>query len=53
LQVVLETVKDIACTPRHGLYDAQAIDSGFEKNSLKPPTTIRNSCACSSCLSST
>ena len=31
LQMVVETVKDIACTPRHGLYDAQAIDSGFEK----------------------
>lgn len=31
LQVVVETIKDIAHTPRHGLYDAQAIDSGFEK----------------------
>jgi type III restriction enzyme len=31
LQVVVETIKDIAQTPRHGLYDAQAIDSGFEK----------------------
>ncbi len=31
LQAVVETVKDIAHTPRHGLYDAQAIDSGKEK----------------------
>ncbi len=31
LQVVVETVKDIAQTPSHGLYDAQAIDSGLEK----------------------
>ncbi len=31
LQVVVETIKDIAHTPRHGLYDAQAIDSGVEK----------------------
>ncbi len=31
LQVVVETIKDIAHTPRHGLYDAQAIDSGKEK----------------------
>lgn len=31
LQVVVETVKDIARTPRHGLYDQQAIDSGQEK----------------------
>lgn len=31
LQAVVETVKDIAHTPRHGLYDAQAIDSGTEK----------------------
>ncbi len=31
LQVVVETIKDIAHTPRHGLYDAQAIDSGQEK----------------------
>ncbi|WP_416547803.1 DEAD/DEAH box helicase family protein [Limnohabitans sp. DCL3] len=31
LQVLVETIKDIAHTPRHGLYDAQAIDSGIEK----------------------
>jgi type III restriction enzyme len=31
LLVVVDTVKDIAHTPRHGLYDAQAIDSGLEK----------------------
>jgi type III restriction enzyme len=31
LQAVVETVKDIAHTPRHGLYDAQAIDSCNEK----------------------
>lgn len=31
LHVVVETIKDIAHTPRHGLYDAQAIDSGKEK----------------------
>lgn len=31
LQLVVETVKEIAHTPRHGLYDAQAIDSGKEK----------------------
>lgn len=31
LLMVVETVKDIAQTPSHGLYDAQAIDSGLEK----------------------
>jgi type III restriction enzyme len=31
LQLVVETAKDIAYTPQHGLYDAQAIDSGQEK----------------------
>jgi type III restriction enzyme len=31
LLVVVDTVKDIAQPPRHGLYDAQAIDSGLEK----------------------
>lgn len=31
LQLVVETVKDIAHTPQHGLYDQQAIDSGIEK----------------------
>ena len=31
LEEVVHTVKDIAQTPRHGLYDAQAIDSGIEK----------------------
>jgi type III restriction enzyme len=31
LQVVVETVKDIAYTPQHGLYEQQAIDSGIEK----------------------
>ena len=31
LQMVVDTVKDIAHTPHHGLYDAQAIDSGQEK----------------------
>ncbi len=31
LQGVVETVKDIAHTPQHGLYDRQAIDSGQEK----------------------
>jgi len=31
LKVVVETVKDVAYTPLHGLYDQQAIDSGKEK----------------------
>lgn len=31
LRMVVDTVKDIAYTPQHGLYDAQAIDSGQEK----------------------
>ena len=32
LKLVVDTVKDIARTPKHGLYDAQAIDSGHEKS---------------------
>ena len=31
LRLVVDTVKDIAHTPQHGLYDQQAIDSDLEK----------------------
>ena len=32
VKAVIETIKDVAHTPRRGLYAEQAIDSGYEKN---------------------
>lgn len=32
VKAVIDTIKDVAQTPLHGLYPAQAIDSGHEKN---------------------